>query len=236
MNTTPENIQKEYYEKTAAQYDSMHVTHADQEHQIALEIMGAYLRYYRITSILDIGAGTGRTINYIKSHFPTIKIIGIEPVEGLRKQGHSKGIFESELIDGNGEKLTYPNDSFDLVCEFGVLHHVPHPEKVVAEMIRVAKKGVFISDSNNFGQGGNMARCIKQTINFFGLWRAYNFIRTKGKVYQISEADGLFYSYSVFNNYHQIKDSCDVFITNITPSNKNPYKSAAHIALFGKKK
>ena len=33
------------------------------------------------------------------------------------------------------------------------------------------------------------------------LWKAFDYVRTRGKRYQISEGDGLFYSYSVYDSY-----------------------------------
>lgn len=236
MNLTPETIQEQYYSKTANQYDDMHVLHTDKEHMLALELMSAYITFYNIKSVLDIGAGTGRTLLFLKNKFPDIKVLGIEPVKALREEGYKKGLSESELIDGDGNNLSLTDNSYDLVCEYGVLHHVRYPEKVVAEMLRVGAKGIFISDSNNFGQGGLVSRSFKQALNFFGLWNAFNFIRTKGKRYQISQADGLFYSYSVFNNYKLIKSKCDVLITGIRSQGVNPYRSALHIALLGLKK
>ena len=38
-----------------------------------------------------------------------------------------------------------------------------------------------------------------------GLWNVYDYLRTKGKHYQISEGDGIFYSYSVYDNYDQVR-------------------------------
>ena len=236
MEESPEKIQEHYYSSTAAQYDSMHVLHTDKEHMLALELMSSYISFYQIRSVLDIGAGTGRTLLFLKNRFPHLKVVGIEPVKALREEGYKKGLSEVELIDGDGNNLNLLNESYDLVCEYGVLHHVRFPNKLVDEMLRVAKVGVFISDSNNFGQGGWLARTFKQTLNFFSLWNIFNFIRTKGKRYQISKADGLFYSYSVFNNYKLIQSKCEVLITGIRNQGFNPYKSASHIALFGLKR
>ena len=237
MEQSQQEIQKQYYSQTAKEYDALHVNAGvDAEHNFALAFMGSIIDLYGITSVLDIGAGTGRAISYLKVKYPNLKVVGIEPVRELREIGYSKGISPEMLIEGDGTDIKYSAGSFDLVCEFGVLHYVSWPEKMVGEMLRVAKTGIFISDSNNFGQGSKMARSLKQCINLLGLWRMYDYVRTKGKGYQISAGDGLFYSYSVFNNYNQIKKDCKggVHILNTTNSaGIDPYSSASHVALLG---
>ena len=81
-----------------------------------------------------------------------------------------------------------------------------------------------------------MSRSLIQFINLLGLWKVYDYVRTKGKGYQISAGDGLFYSYSAFNNYKQIKAACKGGVQ-ILNTNKyariNPYSTATHVALFG---
>ena len=101
-------------------------------------------------------------------------------------------------------------------------------------MLRVSKKAIFISDSNNFGQGSTVARTIKQVINLVGLWKLVDVIKTKGKGYWISEGDGLAYSYSVFSNYKQIRKQCrSVHLLNTRDGSIDPYKTASHVALLG---
>jgi SAM-dependent methyltransferase len=216
----------------------MHVGDFSQgDHGMALMLLTAIINKYEIRSVLDIGAGTGRTIDYLANKHPDIEIKGVEPVKELREQAYKKGIKKEMLVDGDGSKLDFADGAFDIVCEFGVLHHVAKPHLVIDQMLRVAKKGIFISDSNNFGQGNYLSRSLKQSINLFGLWKAFEFIRTKGKMYHISEGDGLFYSYSVFNNYKQIKKKCSVIhLLNTGGNSVNHYRTAPHIALLGVKK
>lgn len=194
------NLQRQYYADTAAKYDAMQISDQD-EHQLALAILSAMIEFHGIKSVLDVGSGTGRALRYLKVRHPDVRFVGIEPVEALRKVGHAAGLTSEELRDGDINALNAANGEFDLVCEFAVLHHVPKPEQAVAEMLRVARKAIFISDANNFGQGGPLARWLKQAINAVGFWRLFDWIRTGGKGYHVSAGDGLFYSYSVFNNY-----------------------------------
>ena len=226
-------IQRAYYAATAARYDAMHVAE-DDEHGFALQFMIAVIRYLGVRSVLDIGSGTGRALLTLQREVPEVRAVGIEPSPELRRVGHGKGLAESQLIDGDAMSLAFPTESFDLVCEFGALHHIPRPAEAVAEMLRVARRAVFISDSNNFGQGSPLARLVKQAINALGLWPLANLMKTRGRGYTITEGDGLAYSYSVFNDYPQIAKRCrTVHIINTAGGGPNLYRTATHVALLG---
>lgn len=108
------------------------------------------------------------------------------------------------LLQASGNALPFADSSFDAVCEISTLHHVPNPSLVLAEMLRVARRSVIIVDSNRHGQGSFPARLFKLFLFKPGLWYAFDFLRTRGKRYQISEGDGLFYSYSVYDSYDQL--------------------------------
>lgn len=226
-------IQREYYSKTAEIYDDIHIS-GGSEHRIASLLLLAAIDDLQIQSILDIGSGTGRTLTFLKTHRPHLRVVGIEPVAELREIGHRKGLGRHELMDGDATKLAFPDGAFDMVCEFAVLHHIRHPNLAVAEMLRVARRGIFISDSNNFGQGGRMTRWLKQLINALGLWKLADQIKTRGKGYTISEGDGLAYSYSVFNDYPLIQNTCHrVHLMNTSEGGINPYRTASNVALLG---
>lgn len=176
-------------------------------------------------------------MTYVKSQRPNVYIIGIEPVEELREFGYRQGIAHDNLIEGDATDLPFSDGELDLVCEFGALHHIKYPQQAVSEMLRVAKRAIFISDSNNFGQGTSLTRRIKRAINFFGLWKLADFIKTKGKGYTLSVGNGLAYSYSIFNNYSQIRKQCNsVHLLNTSDGDINPYRTASHVALLGIKR
>jgi ubiquinone/menaquinone biosynthesis C-methylase UbiE len=228
-------MQREYYGRTAAAYDHAHLE-GKGEHDLAVAFLLSIISCLDIQSVMDIGSGTGRALLKIKQAFPGLKIVGVEPSSELRDIGHAKGLSQDELVDGDARRLDYPDGAFDLVCEFGALHHIPEPSRAVSEMLRVSSKAIFISDSNNFGQGPWISRSVKQLLRAFHLWQVANFVKTRGRGYSISEGDGLAYSYSVFTDYARIcRNTRSIHLLNTAPAGMNPYRSASHVALLGVK-
>jgi ubiquinone/menaquinone biosynthesis C-methylase UbiE len=227
------DIQRAYYVETAHQYDDIH-KHDRDEHGFGLAYMLAMAEFFGVGSVLDVGSGTGFALLRVKARMPHIRAIGVEPSPAQRSIGYRKGLSQSELLDGDAMKLAFPDGSFDLVCEFGALHHIPRPELAISEMLRVARKAIFICDTNNFGQGGKASRLLKQAINWLGLWRVANLVKTKGRGYTISAGDGVMYSYSVFTNFKQIAMACEsVYLLNTASAGPNLYRTASHVALWG---
>src|SRR6266849_562634 len=203
------SIQRDYYTKTAGRYDQMHA-HEGIEDESDLRLILAVLQALKIDSVLDVGSATGRGLTKFAAALPGALVCGVEPVAALLQEGVSAGVAERvRLLQASGERLPFADASFDAVCEFSILHHVPNPRVVVGEMLRVARKAVVIADSNRFGQGSFPLRVLKLFLYKLGLWKAFNYIRTAGKGYQISEGDGLFYSYSVYDTYDLVAEWAD---------------------------
>jgi SAM-dependent methyltransferase len=223
--------QAQYYIRTGAQYDERQVDPMD-EHANALGWIAALIdqRHYR--SVLDVGSGTGRALLYLKGR-PHLLLRGIEPSQTLRDSGYAKGLSLSELTDGDALALEFADESFDIVCAFGVLHHIGNHYRAVSEMCRVAKRAVFISDANNFGQGGALNRVTKQCLHALGLWKLFDNVRSGFKGYHFSQGDGIFYSYSLHSDVRKIRSKFpDVFYMSTRPSGPNLYRSAQTIAIF----
>jgi ubiquinone/menaquinone biosynthesis C-methylase UbiE len=197
-------LQRKYYTDTAARYEEMHGQEAGGD-LFHTDFVVATLRMLAIRSVLDVGTASGRTLRILKTAIPELFICGIEPVGALLDEAVSAGNAKSgAILQGKGDALPFADNSFDAVCEFAILHHVEEPQVVIGEMLRVARKAVIISDSNRFGQGPMWMRFFKLALYKLGLWGVFNYLRTSGKKYQITEGDGLAYSYSVYDNFDQI--------------------------------
>ncbi len=230
-------LQQDYYARTADAYDEAH-NRGEHEHDFALTFLLSHMRAERALSLLDIGSGTGRAIQRVRSELPDVRVVGVEPSAALRTVGYDRhGIGPSELVDGNALDLQFANKAFDVVSALGALHHIRTPARAIREMLRVARKAIFISDSNNFGQGSYAARTAKQLLNALGLWPLVVRLKTTGKLYHSSEGDGIYYSYSVFNDYRLIRASCTrVYVVNSKGEPAiNMYREASHVALLGLK-
>ena len=200
MPSTDESRQRDYYKATAASYHARHVGEQD-EHGLALELLVMLARHHGVAqSFLDVGAGTGRAMKALAMAFPQARVQGIEPVAELRQQAERlNGISGADLREGDALQLPFADNSVDWVVETGVLHHIRDWPHAVAEMVRVARYGVLISDTNNIGQGSPRTRSFKKLIKKLGLWNLLVWLQTKGKMSKWSEGDGLYYSFCAFD-------------------------------------
>lgn len=210
-NDAAEELQRDFFSKVAGTYHQANVRN-DDEHGFAFQHIATFIETLKLTSILDVGCGTGRGMDYILNKFSNVEVRGIEPVPAMIDQAIAQGIPPHLLTEGRVEDLPYADNSFDAVCAFAIMHHVPVTRDAIKELIRVARQAVFISDSNRFGQGSRFARLLKFGAWQIGLLPVVNFIRTRGKGYLFSEGDGVFYSYSVFDNYRQLAKWADHLI------------------------
>ena len=101
------SIQRAYYAASADGYEAAHL--GEVEHNLALRFMASAMDYADgLQSTLDIGSGTGRALQFLKSTWPDIKVVGIEPSSALREIGYRNGLSREELIDGEPKQCNFP--------------------------------------------------------------------------------------------------------------------------------
>jgi len=231
----PEHLQRQHYAQTAHLYDV--AVGNEPEHELALYLATGFIDSLKAESVLDVGAGTGRAIRFLRAHRPTLTTRGIEPVAELRRVAYDSGIPTDCLIAGDGYHLPFPDDSFDVVTEFGMLHHVADPESVVREMLRVARYGICLSDTNNIGQGQMVGRIIKTVCFTLGLWKALSFMRTGGRRSVYEPHDGLWYYYTVFSHLSDLRRRCNtIHVINTRGISIAPLFSASHALILATKR
>ena len=218
MSTDPATEhQRTYYAKTAEQYDANHV-HDGDEHEFALRHIAFYLDWIGARSVLDTGCGTGRALRFLQDSLPHLSIRGNDPSEELLAIAiRDRGVPANALDCCSSERLPYEDSSIDAVVATGVLHHVRDPEMVVAEMLRVARLAVFISDGNIYGQGGSVAKLAKRLLARLHLLEPVNWVRRRGHHWFYSPGDGIAYSYSVYDSIPQLRELCPTIV--VIPTN-----------------
>lgn len=96
-------------------------------------------------TVLEVGCGRGAGIEVILRQFDAAHVCGIDldplQIEQARKRLERKYSGQISLAQGDVERLTFANASFDGVFDFGALHHVPNWQKAIAEIRRVLKPG-----------------------------------------------------------------------------------------------
>lgn len=110
----------------------------------------ALLRRYVLPEesyILDAGCGTGEGASRLAELYPRARVLAVDIVDQhlelarRRYAGLSSRLtFEHQSV----YELSPPAGTFDLsVCRH-VLHSIPYPERVVAELVRVTRRGGYL--------------------------------------------------------------------------------------------
>ncbi len=94
---------------------------------------------------LEIGCGTGAGTCLIKKYFKPVRIDAIDLDERMisiaqkRNDDHS---ITFRVMDAAA--LGYPDDSFDVIFDFGIIHHVPNWHDCILELARVSKDSGYL--------------------------------------------------------------------------------------------
>lgn len=98
-------------------------------------------------SILDAGCGTGEAASRLAELFPRARVLGIDIIDAhldlarLRYRNFASRLaFEHQSV----YQLAAADRSFDLTVCRHVIHAIPHPEQVLAELARVTRFGGYL--------------------------------------------------------------------------------------------
>jgi arsenite methyltransferase len=110
------------------------------------EILGTYLA--RIVwpddaRVVEIGCGTGAITRALAIRREVAEVVGVEPSPGLvRRAGElARHLPNVTFLEADGRDVPLPDDSFDVAVIHTVLSHVPGPDRVLAEVLRLLRPG-----------------------------------------------------------------------------------------------
>ena len=118
--------------------------------------------------ILEVGVGTGINLSlYPKG----CRITGIDlstpMLEKARERALRQGLGDARLLEMDAARITFEDDSFDVVYAPYLVSVVPDPVQVVREMRRVCRPGGKIIILNHFRSANPILSRIERAISPF---------------------------------------------------------------------
>jgi len=120
-------------DKVATRGHPSYLWRAGQERRFQLVRQWAKLDNRRV---LDAGCGVGMYTRAFLRHTPRVFGVEIEHERALEARGRATGVSQAA-----GERLPYPDATFDVIFSHEVLEHVEDDRACVEEMVRVARPG-----------------------------------------------------------------------------------------------
>ncbi|NNC57944.1 MAG: class I SAM-dependent methyltransferase [Woeseiaceae bacterium] len=98
-------------------------------------------------SVLEIGCGQGVGAKIIYDCFSPREYVGIDldsrMIDRARKKG--QGLVNARFLQGDASTLAFDDESFDLVVDYAIIHHIPNWRDALAEIHRTLRtNGEFL--------------------------------------------------------------------------------------------
>src|SRR5882724_341752 len=119
----------------------------DHSRQISSEYYLKWLfeKQQKIGRVIDLGCGTGRSVDYFRSVDPSVEWVGLDIEDSPEVKTRRRN--DAEFYSFDGVNIPFDSDTFDLVYSKQVLEHVSHPRGLLRDVRRVLRPGGFFIGS-----------------------------------------------------------------------------------------
>ena len=118
--------------------------------------------------VMDLGCGRGDSVDLFRRHRPDVEWIGVDIAESQEVQQRRRS--DATFVTYDGERVPFPNGSFDLVYSRQVLEHVPDPLGHLREIVRVLRNGgAFIGSTSQLEPYHSMSYWNFTPVGFVAL-------------------------------------------------------------------
>jgi len=131
-----------------------------------MEKLIEFFKDTQVHSVLDVGTGPGHFIKVLLQVFPQANLTGVDPDKD------SLEIARADFPDVNfrqmtGEKIDFPDNSFDVAAISMALHHLSDVQLTFHEMQRVVKPDGWIIVNELFSDGLNPSQDVHKKMHHF---------------------------------------------------------------------
>ncbi len=114
-------------------------TFIQERYELPLLTKGLATRKY--DSVLEIGCGNGHGTKLIRKYFDIHNLTAIDLDEKMIAIAKEKDPDSSTIYTVmDASNLTFPDQSFDAIFDFGIIHHIPNWKDCINELKRVLMK------------------------------------------------------------------------------------------------
>ena len=136
-----EEMAQSYFEEHAGEWDrirSLHVSEAEVEAAM-LEVLGSE----RVDMLVDLGTGTGRTLELFAEHYH--RAIGFDVNQAMLAYARAKlsqsGLDKAQVRQGDIYNVALDANEADVVVMHQVMHYLSDPAEALNEAARVIRPG-----------------------------------------------------------------------------------------------
>jgi len=161
---------------TAAKYDQWYRSpegqYADtQEKELFLKLV----QPRRGQSLLEIGCGTGHNLEFFLGL--GLDVTGVDCSQPMLQIAAHKLGSRAKLYPGQANKLSFDDNSFDIVTLINVLEFFPDPTEALKEAARVSRKEIYVGILNKNSilsvvrrLQGRFRKSIYNQAKFYTIW------------------------------------------------------------------